>query len=297
VNIVGENDLPANSRKEIVMGKLEGKVAFITGAARGQGRSHARLLASEGADIVALDVCHDLGNLGYPMGTSDELEETVKIVEGLDRRIISAQADVRDYAAIESVVSDAYDQFGHIDIVVANAGIVHYALAWEMSEEMWDLQVDVLLKGVWNTCRAVIPGMIDAGRGGSIVITSSLLGLRGMANTCAYSAAKGGCTMMAQSLAQELAPHMIRVNTIHPTAVRTDINFKHNQARQLFRPDLDHVANDEEFSAALQTMNLLPIPYVEPIDISNAVLFLVSDDSRYVTGLRMAVDAGALIKP
>lgn len=278
------------------MGKLDGKVAFITGAARGQGRSHARLLASEGADIIALDVCHDLENLGYPMGTPSELEETVEMVEGLDRRIITAQADVRDYAAIEALVAVGYEQFGRIDIVVANAGIIHYATAWEMPEDMWDLQVDVMLKGVWNTCRAAIPGMIEAGRGGSIVITSSALGLQGEANTCAYSAAKGGCVTMAQALAKELAPHMIRVNTVHPTAVRTDINFKHHQARQLFRPDLDHVADDEEFAAALQTMNLLPIPYVEVIDISNAVLFLASDDSRYVTGLRMAIDAGAHIK-
>jgi SDR family mycofactocin-dependent oxidoreductase len=279
-----------------MMGKLDGKVAFITGAARGQGRSHARLLASEGADIIALDVCHDLKSLGYPMGTPGELEETVNMVESLDRRIISAQADVRDYAAIQTLVAEGYEQFGHVDIVVANAGIIHYATAWEMPEEMWDLQIDVMLKGVWNTCRAAIPGMIEAGRGGSIVITSSLLGLRGEANTCAYSAAKGGCTMMAQALAKELAPHMIRVNTIHPTSVNTAINFRHHQARQLFRPDLDHVADDEEFGEALQTMNLLPIPYVEAIDISNAVLFLASDDSRYVTGLRMAVDAGALIK-
>jgi SDR family mycofactocin-dependent oxidoreductase len=279
------------------MGRVAGKVALVTGAARGQGRSHCQLLAAEGADIVAIDICHDIENLGYPMGTSEELAETIRLVEKEDRRIIAREADVRDAAALERIVEDAYAEFGKIDIVCANAGIVHYARTWEIEEELWDMQVDVIMKGVWQTCKAVVPRMIEANNGGSIVITSSLLGLCGEGNTAAYSAAKAGNVAMAQALAKEVAPYGIRVNTIHPTAVNTDINNKHHQAKQLFRPDItDREPTQEEFGEACATMNLLPIPWVESIDISYAVLYLASEESRYVTGLKMSVDAGANIK-
>jgi len=288
------------------VGRLEGKVALITGAARGQGRSHARLLASEGADIVAIDLCDDIDDLGYPLGTKTELDETVALVEDQDRRILARTADVRDVAAMQAVVDEAYEEFGHVDIVCANAGICQVGpRTWEITEEMWDAHVDVMAKGVWATIRPVVPRMIAAGNGGSIIITSSLLGLKAMPNLAAYCAAKFAVVGLSQSLAAEVAEHGIRVNTIHPTTVDTDINFKNEPLKRMFRPDLDHSPSREEFGEASSTMNLLwdpskpwkhAVPWLDVTDISNAVLFLASDEARYITGLRMSVDLGALIK-
>ena len=288
------------------MGRLEGKVALITGVARGQGRSHARLLASEGADIVGIDICDDIDGLGYPLGTSAELAETVRLVEDQDRRILARTADVRDAGVLERVVAEAYAEFGRIDIVCANAGICQVGpRAWEISEEMWDAHFDVMVKGVWGTIRPVVPRMIEAGGGGSIIIISSLLGLKAMPHTAAYSAAKFAAVGLAQALAAEVGQYGIRVNTIHPTTVSTDINFKNEPLKRMFRPDLDHSPSEAEFGEASSALNLLwdparfqshAVPWVESSDISNAVLFLASDEARYVTGLRMSVDAGALIK-
>jgi SDR family mycofactocin-dependent oxidoreductase len=277
--------------------RVKGKVAFITGAARGQGRAHARRLAEEGADIVAVDICADIEDLGYPLGSAEELAETVRVVEDTDRRIIARRADVRDAGALEAVVAEACAEFGGIDIVCANAGIIDSVpRTWEITEEMWDAQIDVMLKGVWNTVKAVVPRMIAAGRGGSIIITSSLVGLKGTPHTAAYSAAKAGDVGLAQSLAAEVAPYGIRVNTVHPTAVDTDILQRNEPMQRLFRADLGRLPTRDEFAEACAPMNLLPIPWIEARDVSNAVLFLASDESRYVTGLRMSVDAGALIK-
>lgn len=280
------------------MDRVKGKVALITGAARGQGRAHAKRLAEEGADIIAVDICADIDNLGYPLGSSEELAETVRIVENEDRRIIARQADVRDGAALQAVVDEAVAEFGGIDIVCANAGLIDSVpKVWEITEEMWDVQIDTMLKGVWNTVRAAVPVMIESGRGGSIIITSSLVGLKGTPHTGAYSAAKAGDVGLAQSLAAEVAPYGIRVNTVHPTAVDTDILMRNEPMQTLFRADLGgRVPTREEFAEACAPMNLLPIPWIEARDVSNAVLFLASDESRYVTGLRMSVDAGALIK-
>ncbi|MGD9990277.1 mycofactocin-coupled SDR family oxidoreductase [Pseudonocardia sp.] len=280
------------------MDRVKGKVALITGAARGQGRAHAKRLAEEGADIVAVDICADIDNLGYPLGSSEELAETVRIVENEDRRIIARRADVRDGAALQAVVDEAVAEFGGIDIVCANAGLIDSVpKVWEITEEMWDVQIDTMLKGVWNTVRAAVPVMIESGRGGSIIITSSLVGLKGTPHTGAYSAAKAGDVGLAQSLAAEVAPYGIRVNTVHPTAVDTDILMRNEPMQTLFRADLGgRVPTREEFAEACAPMNLLPIPWIEARDVSNAVLFLASDESRYVTGLRMSVDAGALIK-
>ncbi len=173
------------------MDRVKGKVALITGAARGQGRAHAKRLAEEGADIVAVDICADIDNLGYPpLGSSEELAETVRLVENEDRRIIARRADVRDGAALQAVVDEAVAEFGGIDIVCANAGLIDSVppKVWEITEEMWDVQIDTMLKGVWNTVRAAVPAMIAAGRGGSIIITSSLVGLKGdTAHGCVLS--------------------------------------------------------------------------------------------------------------
>ncbi|MGW0085261.1 mycofactocin-coupled SDR family oxidoreductase [Streptomyces sp. NPDC003393] len=288
------------------MGRLDGKVALVTGAARGQGRSHARLLAREGADIVAVDICSDIDGLGYPLGTSDELGETAALVEAEGRKVLARQADVRDVGVLERIVQDAYTVFGRIDVVCANAGICQVGpRTWEIAEDMWDAHSDVVAKGVWATVRPVIPRMIEAGRGGSIIITSSLLGLKGMPRTASYTAAKFAVVGLAQTLAAEVGQYGIRVNTVHPSTTATDINFKNEPLLRAFRPDLDHLPSREEFGEASSTLHLLhepgpasrhAVPWLEVEDISNAVLFLASDEARHITGLRMTVDAGALIK-
>jgi SDR family mycofactocin-dependent oxidoreductase len=272
------------------MGRVEGKVAFITGAARGQGRSHAVRLAQEGADIIAVDLCAQVGSVGYPLASPDDLAETVRQVEALDRRIIATEADVRDLAALQLAVDDGVSQLGRLDIVLANAGISTPASSLDMDEETWSTMIDVNLTGQWKTLKAAVPHIIAGGRGGSVVITSSLAAIYANAGTAHYGAAKAGLVMMAKVMAKELAPQNIRVNTIHPTTVATDM-ILNDATYRLFRPDLDDPTR-EDFEEAARTLNKLPVPMVEPIDISNAVLYLVSDEGRYVTGTTHVVDAG-----
>jgi (+)-trans-carveol dehydrogenase len=272
------------------MNRVQGKVAFITGAARGQGRSHAVRLAEEGADIIAVDVCRQVETVPYPTATSEDLAETVRQVEALDRRIIATEADVRDLAALQKAVDDGVAQLGRLDIVLANAGISTPASSLEMDEETWSTMIDVNLTGQWKTLKAAVPHIIAGGRGGSVVITSSLAAIYANAGTAHYGAAKAGLVMMAKVMAKELAPQNIRVNTIHPTTVATDM-ILNDATYRLFRPDLENPTR-EDFEVAARTLNKLPIPMVEPVDISNAVLYLVSDEGRYVTGTTHVVDAG-----
>jgi (+)-trans-carveol dehydrogenase/(-)-trans-carveol dehydrogenase len=276
-------------------GRVEGKVAFITGAARGQGRSHAIRLAAEGADIIAVDVCADMPGMPYSGATEADLAETVKEVEALDRRIVAARADVRDYGAVKAALDDGVAQLGRLDIVSANAGIGSSPHeAQELAEQTWQDMIDVNLTGVWHTAKAAIPYLIEQGTGGSIVLTSSAAGLMAYPNIAHYVSAKHGVVGLMRTLALELAPHSIRVNSIHPTQVDTPM-IQNEATWRLFRPDLDHPSR-EDFVPASQEMNALPIPWVEPVDISNALLFLASDEARYVTGVALPVDAGALIK-
>ncbi len=272
------------------MGRVEGKVAFITGAARGQGRSHAVRLAQEGADIIAVDVCKQVDTVPYPTATPDDLAETVRQVEALDRRIVAAEVDVRDLAGLTQAVEDGVAQLGRLDIVLANAGISTPAPSLEMDEETWSTMIDVNLTGVWKTLRASVPHVIAGDRGGSVVITSSLAAIYANAGTAHYSAAKAGLVMLAKVLAKELAPQNIRVNTIHPTTVATDMILNEPTYR-LFRPDLEHPTR-ADFEEAALTLNKMPVPAIDAVDISNAVLYLVSDDGRYVTGTTHVVDAG-----
>jgi SDR family mycofactocin-dependent oxidoreductase len=272
------------------MGQLDGQVAFITGAARGQGRSHAKLLASEGADIIAVDLCAQADTVPYPMATPEDLEQTVKEVESTGRRIIATQADVRDLAALTKAVDDGVRELGRLDIVVANAGISTPAPTLEMSEETWDEMIEINLTGQWKTVRAAVPHIVEGGRGGSVVITSSLAALYANANTAHYSAAKAGLVMFAKVLAKELAPQSIRVNTLHPTTVATGM-ILNDATYQLFRPDLEHPTR-EDFEVAARTLNKLPVAALEPIDISRAVLYLVSESGRYITGTQQVLDAG-----
>lgn len=268
------------------MGKLNGKVALVTGAARGQGRSHAVRLAEEGADIIALDVCHDLSTVPYPMGTSSDLAETVKEVEQLDRRITSFEADTRDYGRMEEVVREGVADLGRIDIIVANAGICTSAPVWELTQESWQEMIDVNLTGVFNPVRAALPSLMAQGPGGSIVLTSSAAGLDAFPNMAHYTAAKHGVTGLMRSLAVELAPHGIRANSVHPTTVDTPM--VQNPAFWALLGGHD----TESAKPGFKSLNALPVPYVEAVDISNAVLYLASDDGRYVTGVALPVDAG-----
>ena len=273
------------------MGRVDGKVAFVTGAARGQGRSHALRLAEEGADIIAIDLCAQVESVPYPMATPEDLQETVDAVEALDRRIVAGEADVRDYDAVKAALDAGVAELGRLDIVCANAGIGSFAPAAELSEQTWREMIDINLTGVWNTCKAALAHISD---GGSLVLTSSAAGLMGIPNVAHYAAAKHGVVGLMRTLAQELAPRMIRVNSIHPTTVDTPM-VRNDALFSLFRPDLEHPTVDDFVEAAAE-MNLLPIPWVEPRDVSNAVLFLASDESRYITGVALPIDAGATQK-
>jgi SDR family mycofactocin-dependent oxidoreductase len=272
------------------MGRVQGKVAFITGAARGQGRSHAVRLAEEGADIIAVDLCEDLASVNYPLSTPEDLAQTAALVEALDRRIITRIADVRDLGQLQDAVQAGLSEFGRIDIAVANAGILSQAPAWELSVDDWQEMIDINLTGVWKTARAVIPTMLEAGGGGAIVLTSSNAGLIAFPNLAHYTAAKHGVTGLMKTLAIELAPYMIRVNSVHPTTVDTPM-VDNPASYELLMGGLKG-ATREDAEANMKAINALPIPWVEAIDISNAVLYLVSDEARYVTGIALPVDAG-----
>ncbi|MGP0029809.1 MAG: mycofactocin-coupled SDR family oxidoreductase [Acidimicrobiales bacterium] len=278
------------------MGKLDGKVALITGAARGQGRSHAIRLAEEGASIIAADICEDVDSIAelYPLARPSDLDETVRLVESAGGRIMAVKADVRDYDALHDLVQSGLERFGHVDICLANAGVVALKRAWETPEETWDDVIGINLKGVWNTVRAVIPAMIERGQGGSIVITSSVAGLRGYANTSAYSASKHGVVGLMQSLANELAPFSIRVNTVHPMNVDTPM-LQNEGTYRLFLPEMENPGR-EEMAEMCMDFALLPIPWAEARDVTAAVLWLVSDDARYVTGIQLPVDGGTILK-
>ena len=277
------------------MGRLDGKVAVITGGARGQGRSHALTLAREGASIVVCDICEQLPTVGYPMATEADMDETVRMVEDLDRRCVAVRADVRSGEQMRAVAERAMSEFGRIDILCGNAGISSsYGNAWEITDEQWDETIAVNLTGVWQSCKAVIPHMISGGNGGAIIITSSAAGLKGFANSAHYVATKHGVVGLMRTLAIELAPHSIRVNSIHPTVVDTPM-VMNDLIFSLFSGGKAG-ATLEDAKPAMDAMNLLPIPWVEAQDISNAVLFLASDEARYVTGVTLSVDAGFNIK-
>ena len=268
------------------MGKLDGQVAFITGAARGQGRAHAVRLAQDGADVIAVDICEQLGSVVYPMSTTEDLDETVRQVKDLGRRIVSYQADVRDADAMQRAFDDGLAQLGAVTIVVANAGIGPGGVAGP--DQQWDEVIDVNLKGVWNTGRVAIPSMIENDRGGSIVLTSSTGGLIGspsnVAGMLGYTAAKHGVIGLMRSWANYLAPHNIRVNSVAPTTVRTPM--ANNGDLSMITKYAPELAN--------ALTNAMPVEAVEAIDVANAVAWLVSDESRYVTGTVLAVDAGNL---
>ncbi|HEX4245069.1 MAG TPA: mycofactocin-coupled SDR family oxidoreductase [Acidimicrobiales bacterium] len=265
------------------MARVEGKVAFITGAARGQGRSHAVRLAEEGADIIAVDICRDVDSATYAMGTADELAETAKHVEAAGRRAVTFTADVRDQEALQAAASEGAAELGKIDVVVANAGICSLQTWDQVSPALWQEVIDINLTGVWNTCFVTAPHVIAAG-GGSLILTSSTAGLKGQPFLGPYVAAKHGVVGIMRMLANELAEHNVRVNTIHPTGVETPMLAAMQSMDSLLQahPDLGPIFT-----------NALPVESVDPGDISNTVLYLASDEAKYVTGVTLSVDAGA----
>jgi (+)-trans-carveol dehydrogenase len=269
------------------MDRLKGKVAFITGAARGQGRAHAIRLAEEGADIIAVDICAQVDSVPYPMGTREDLDETVAAVEKLDRRIVATVADVRDLAAVKEAVDLGVAELGRLDIAVINHGIASFGTTHEMSEERWDDMIETNLTGVWKSARAVVPHLIEGGRGGSIVIISSGAAVLGIPNIGHYSAAKNGAIALTRTMAAELGGHNIRVNAILPGTVATPM-VENEATYRLFRPDLDS-PTAQDAAVVFDTMSVLPMGLIDPSDLSNAVLFLVSDDARVITGALLPV--------
>ncbi|GAA1647205.1 mycofactocin-coupled SDR family oxidoreductase [Catellatospora bangladeshensis] len=266
------------------MSRLQGKVAFITGIGRGQGRSHAIRLAEEGADIIGVDICRDFDSAPYPMASKEDLAETVRQVEALGRRVVARVADVRDAVGLRSAVEEGVDQLGRLDFAVANAGISTAQFRMTTLEEdiqAWNDVIDVNLTGVWNTAQAAIPYILAGGRGGSIILIGSTAGLRG-AGAGPYTAAKHGVVGIMRGLANELAEDNIRVNVVHPTAVNTMMAV--NPGMQAFLAS--QVAN------GIHSRNAMPVELLEPADISATVAFLCSDESRYITGTNVPVDAG-----
>ena len=280
------------------MGRVEGKVAFITGAARGQGRSHALRLAEEGADIIAVDLCHDIESIGYSLATPDDLKETARLVERLDRRVITAEADVRDRSQLTQALEHGLSELGHVDVVVAQAGIA--AMKGNPPLQAWTDVIDTNLVGVINAVQAALPHLRE---GASVMATGSIaayLNALPMPDTGrdpggqGYLVAKRMLANYMHELARVLAPRMIRANVIHPTNVDTDM-LQNEVMYRSFRPDLEHPTR-QDAEPAFGSQQAMPVPFVEPRDISNAVLFLASDESRYVTGMQLRIDAGGYLK-
>lgn len=276
------------------MGRVEGKVAFITGAARGQGRSHAVRLAEEGADIIALDLFEKIETTPYDPPSPAELEETARQVEALGRRIVTREADVRDCDALEAVVDEGIAELGRLDVVCANAGIGGDGVSWELSEEEWRTMVDINLTGVWRTTKATIPRLLAQNEGGSIILTSSTAAMTPYPFLSHYVAAKHGVVGLMKTLAAELAARSIRVNSVNPTSVNTPM-IRNEPTYDLFLPDIEN-PTEEQIEERFATLHAMPVPWIESVDVSNAVLFLASDEARYVTGTTLVVDAGLLVK-
>ena len=276
-------------------GRVEGKVAFITGAARGQGRAHAVRLAQEGADIIAVDICKQIDSVQIPLSTPEDLAETADLVKGHNRRIYTAEVDVRDFDALKAAVDAGVEQMGRLDIIVANAGIGNGGATLDKTSELdWTDMIDVNLGGVWKTVKAGVPHILAGGRGGSIILTSSVGGLKAYPHTGHYVAAKHGVVGLMRTFAVELGAQNIRVNSVHPTNVNTPL-FMNEGTMKLFRPDLENPGPDD-MKVVGQLMHTLPIGWVEPEDIANAVLFLASDEARYITGVTLPVDGGSCLK-
>lgn len=276
------------------MGRVDGKVVLVTGAARGQGRAHAVRLAEEGADIVAFDVCAKIPGTTYDGASEQELTETVEMIERLDRRVLAQVGDVRSPEDVRKVVHDGIQSFGHIDALVGNAGVTLLGRAWEITQADWATQIEINLTGNWRLAKEIIPHMIEAGNGGSIIFTTSGATARGSGNLAHYAASKQGLQGLCRELAVELGPYGIRANTLQPTAVNT-LMIDHQAAWELFTPGMPDASLQERRQGMidiLTQLNILNTPWVEPEDLANGVLFLVSDESKMMTGSALVIDAG-----
>ena len=277
-------------------GPLEGRVAFITGAARGQGRAHAIRLANDGADIIAIDVCEPISEtITYPLGTSEELAETVRAVESTGRKVLAREVDIRDLAALQQVVADGVEQFGRLDILVANAGVLSWGRIWEMSEEQWETVIDVNLNGTWKTIRAAVPAMIEAGNGGSIIIVSSSAGLKATPGNAHYSASKHGLTSLTNSLALEAGEFGIRVNSIHPYSIDTPMVEK-EAMMELFGkfPSFIHSFSPFPYRPVNHTGKKGLQDFMTAEEVSDVVAWLAGDGSATISGSQIAVDRGTM---
>lgn len=276
-------------------GEWSGKVAFITGVARGQGRSHALEFARRGADIGGLDICGPIATVPYDLATPSDLEQTAQDIKALDRRAILETADVRDAAAVRAVVGKVLDALGRIDVVLTNAGVFSVAEnLTTLSAETWQDVLDVNLTGVWNTVQACLPSMVESGNGGSIVMTSSIGGVQGLLQCPHYVASKHGVIGLMRALANELGPSGIRVNAVCPTNVNTPM-IQNPANYRTFRPDLADPGREDIIDVAAST-HILNVPWVEPEDVTAAAVWLASDAARYLTGVALPVDAGLLEK-
>jgi SDR family mycofactocin-dependent oxidoreductase len=270
----------------MIPNRLAGKVALITGAARGQGRAEAVRLAAEGADIIALDNCTTATSTAYPGSTEEDLAETVRLVDKQDRRIVARKADIRDFDALSGVVEEGVAELGRLDVVVANAGICSAGMSWEISIEQWNETIDTNLTGTFFTMKATVPVLLEQGTGGSIIITSSVAGLRGLPFLGAYAASKHGIVGLAKTMANELGQHNIRVNTVHPHGVATGMTV----------PDMMELTQQHATTLGPIFMGTLPDPASQPEDIAHAVAWLASDEARHVTGIQLPVDLGTLLR-
>jgi (+)-trans-carveol dehydrogenase len=279
---------------EIDMSEFDGQVALITGAARGMGRAHALRLATGGADLLLCDIDGTDENVAYPLAAGTDLGETAELARQAGARVISQVADVRSQPQLDALVARGLEEFGRVDILVANAGVTGYDLAHEMPEEAWDLMIDVNLKGAWKSAKAVIPAMLERDGGGSLIFISSGLGVKGMAEASHYAAAKHGVVGLMRSLALELAPHWIRCNTVHPAGTNTPMAHNDMHYRR-FAPGLEHPTLDDAIDT-FRSIAALPIDWTEPEDIANAVAWLASSQARYVTGVSLMVDGGWALK-
>lgn len=272
------------------MGRFDGRVALVTGAAKGQGRAHAVRLAEEGADVVLVDVAAELPDVPYAQGTPEQLAETAALVEKAGRRAVPAVADVRDRAALAAAVAAGVEALGRLDVVVANAGVIQLKAAGEITAQDWATVVGVNLTGTWNTLQLTLPHLLESR--GNAVVTSSAAGVKGVSHMGHYSATKAGVIGLVKALAVELGPQGVRVNAVVPTTVDTDMV---SWSYPLFRPDLDRPGR-ADVEPAFTAMNVLPVPWIEPDDVSAAVCWLACDEARYVTGVTLPVDAGTLLR-
>lgn len=277
-------------------GRVEGKVAFVTGAARGQGRAHAVRLAQEGADIIAVDICKKIDTVDLiAASTPEDLAETADLVKDAGGRVFTAEVDVRDYDALKAAVDAGVEEFGKLDVIVANAGIGNGGQTLDKTSEAdWTAMIDINLAGVWKTVKAGVPHIINGGRGGSIILTSSVGGIKAYPHCGHYVAAKHGVVGLMKTFAVELGAQNIRVNSVHPTNVNTPL-FMNDGTMKLFRPDLEN-PGPEDIKVVGEFMHVLPIGWVEPEDVANAVLFLASDEARFITGVQLPVDGGSCLK-